>query len=68
MLVKVLAIEYSHTGICEHSLLPKRVTSLAKSAQLKSKGLEVKHVILRHGLTEKEAFEVEAALSNILRA
>lgn len=27
-----------------------------------AKGLEVTHLIIRHGLTEKEAFEVEAAL------
>ena len=26
------------------------------------KGLKIKHVIIRHGLTEKEAFEVDASL------
>ena len=26
------------------------------------KGLEIKHLILRHGLSEKEAFEVESTL------
>lgn len=35
---------------------------LNKIRSIKSKGLQVKHVILRHGLTEKEAFEVEASL------
>ena len=29
-------------------------------------GLEVQHVLLRHGLTEKEAFEVEAALIDFI--
>lgn len=30
--------------------------------ELSAKGLSPKHIIMRHGLTEKEAFEVEAAL------
>ncbi len=30
--------------------------------EIKSEGLEVGHLILRHGLTEKESFEIEASL------
>ena len=35
---------------------------LDKIRDVHAKGLEVRHVVHRHGLTEKEAFEVEAAL------
>lgn len=35
---------------------------LDKIREIMAKGVETKYVILRHGLTEKEAFEVEAAL------
>ncbi len=41
---------------------PQASDKLEKICLIQSKGLQVKHVILRHGLTEKEAFEVEAAL------
>ena len=39
--------------------------SSLKSERIKAlidKGLKIKHVIIRHGLTEKEAFEVDASL------
>ena len=39
---------------------------LDKIRELRAQGLKVRHVILRHGLTEKEAFEVEAALIDFL--
>jgi hypothetical protein len=35
---------------------------LDKIRAIRANGLEVKHIVHRHGLTEKEAFEVEAAL------
>ena len=35
---------------------------LDKIRLIRAKGLEVKHIVHRHGLTEKEAIEVEAAL------
>ena len=34
--------------------------------EIKNSGLDVKHVILRHELTEKEAFEVESAVIDVL--
>lgn len=33
--------------------------------EITSSNLEVKHIIIRHGLTEKEAFEVEASLIDL---
>lgn len=39
---------------------------LDKIRAIHSKGLEVKHVVHRHGLTEKEAFEVEAAMIDLI--
>lgn len=33
--------------------------------EIKSKGFEVKHIIIRHGLKESEAFEVEASLIDL---
>jgi len=41
---------------------PQESDKLDKIRSIQSKGLQVKHVIHRHGLTEKEAFEVEASL------
>lgn len=41
---------------------PQESDKLDTIRSIQSKGLQVKHVIHRHGLTEKEAFEVEAAL------
>lgn len=41
---------------------PLESDKLDKIRLINSKGLHVKHFIVRHGLTEKEAFEVEAAL------
>ena len=39
---------------------------LDKIRSVRANGLEVKHIIHRHGLTEKEAFEVEAALIDFI--
>ena len=39
---------------------------LERIGEIQAKGLEVKHEILRHGLTEKEAFEVEAAVIDFI--
>lgn len=39
---------------------------LEKIRGIIAKGLEVQHVLHRHGLTEKEAFEVEAALIDLI--
>jgi hypothetical protein len=39
---------------------------LDRIREIHKSGLEVKHLIHRHGLTEKEAFEVEAALIDFL--
>jgi len=39
---------------------------LAKIRNILSKELEVTHIVHRHGLTEKEAFEVEAALIDFI--
>jgi len=41
---------------------PSPSEKLDRIRGIHDKGLSVEHVILRHGLTEKEAFEVEAAL------
>jgi hypothetical protein len=45
---------------------PQVSDKLDKIRCLQSKGLEVKHVIHRHGLSEKEAFEVEASLIDFI--
>ncbi len=42
--------------------IPRETDKLNKIREIHSKGLQVMHEVLRHGLTEKEAFEVEAAL------
>lgn len=42
---------------------PVESDKLAKIRSIQSKGLEVKHSIIRHGLTEKEAFEVSRVRS-----
>ena len=39
---------------------------LDKIRNVRANGLEVKHIIHRHGLSEKEAFEVEAALIDFI--
>jgi uncharacterized protein len=41
---------------------PEVSDKLEKIREIQSKGLEIKYLIQRHGLTEKEAFEVEASL------
>ena len=43
-----------------------QVEALERIGEIQAKGLEVKHEILRHGLTEKEAFEVEAAVIDFI--
>lgn len=45
---------------------PKESDKLDRIRAINQKGLQVKHLIHRHGLTEKEAFEVEAALIDFI--
>ena len=45
---------------------PQECDKLDKIRSFQSKGLQVKHVIHRHGLSEKEAFEVEASLIDFI--
>lgn len=45
---------------------PKETDKLEKIRAIMQKGLAVKHLIHRHGLTEKEAFEVEASLIDFI--
>jgi uncharacterized protein len=46
---------------------PLESDKLDKIRSIQSKGLQVEHTIIRHGLTEKEAFEIEAALIDFIR-
>ncbi|MFZ2037091.1 MAG: hypothetical protein WAU62_09275 [Dehalococcoidales bacterium] len=45
---------------------PVKSDKLERIREIQAKGLEVKHEILRHGLTDKEAFEVEAAVIDFI--
>ena len=45
---------------------PLKSDKLDKIRLIQSKGFQVEHKIIRHGLTEKEAFEVEAALIDFI--
>jgi len=45
---------------------PIKSEKLDRIREIRCKCGEVKHIVLRHGLTEKEAFEVEASLIDIL--
>ena len=45
---------------------PKETDKLDRIRAIHQKGLQVKHLIHRHGLTEKEAFEVEASLIDFI--
>jgi uncharacterized protein len=45
---------------------PQANDKLERIREIQAKGLEVKHEILRHNLTDKEAFEVEAAMTNFI--
>ena len=45
---------------------PVKSDKLERIREIQAQGLEVKHEILRHGLTEKEAFEVEAAVIDFI--
>lgn len=45
---------------------PKETDKLNKIREIRRKGLEVKYLIHRHGLSEKEAFEVEASLIDFI--
>lgn len=40
----------------------EETSKIKKIRDLQKSGLEIEHIVLRHGLTEKEAFEVEAAV------
>ena len=45
---------------------PKETDKIKQIRQINKTGHEVRHIILRHGLTEKEALEVEAAAIDLL--
>ena len=45
---------------------PRASDKLDKIRAIQEKGLTVQHIIHRHGLTEKEAFEVESALIDFI--
>jgi hypothetical protein len=45
---------------------PENTDKLSRIRKIREAGLEVHYDILRHGLTEKEAFEVEAAMIDYL--
>lgn len=45
---------------------PLESDKLGKIRSIQAKDLQVKHIILRHGLTEKEAFEVEGSLIDFI--
>lgn len=45
---------------------PESSDRLDKIRKIQQNGIEVKHIVLRHGLAEKEAFEVEAAIIDYL--
>jgi hypothetical protein len=44
----------------------EKTYKLDKIRDIQSQGLHVKHIILRHGLTENEAYEVEAAVIDFI--
>jgi len=46
--------------------MPRESDKLRRIRDIKTGGQEVKYEILRHGLTEKEAFEVEAAIIDFI--
>jgi hypothetical protein len=45
---------------------PLKSDKLAEIRAIQAKGLQIKYSIIRHGLTEKEAFEIEAALIDFI--
>ena len=45
---------------------PLKTDKINRILQINKKGREVDHIILRHGLTEREAFEVEATAIDLL--
>jgi hypothetical protein len=45
---------------------PTASDRLERIRSIQAKGLTVEHILLRHGLTEQEAFEVEAALIDFI--
>ncbi len=55
---------FAHVNLAIAS--PREDDRLEKIRSIQSKGLEVKYAIIRHGLTENEAFEVEAALIDFI--
>jgi hypothetical protein len=55
---------YAHINAALTDELP--TDKLEKIRGIIDKGLEVQHILHRHGLTEKEAFEVEAALIDMV--
>jgi hypothetical protein len=55
---------FSHINIAIS--LPVENDKLDRIRAIQAKGLQVKHIIHRHGLTEKEAYEVEASLIDFI--
>lgn len=45
---------------------PKDADILEKTSELQSKGIDVKHIIYRHGLTEILAFDIESSLIDFI--
>jgi hypothetical protein len=46
--------------------MPAPDDKLEQIRRIQAKSLEVQHSLLRHGLTEKEAFEIEAAIIDFM--
>lgn len=57
---------YAHVGASE-LVDVKEVARIATVRNIRKSGREVRHVIIRHGLTEPEAFAVEAAMIDYIK-
>lgn len=55
---------FSHINLALVS--PYESDKLDRIRSIQAKGLQVDHIIIRHGLTEKEAFEVEGSLIDFI--
>jgi hypothetical protein len=58
---------YSHVEASE-LVDVKEVTKIAMIREIRATGKEVKHVVIRHGLTEDQAFAVEAAMIDYIES